>query len=477
MFKKLSVSLAVIFISTSTFGQALSTTDVKVFDWWFYTRHYPDLMKAGINTEPRARDHWLQHGIKEGRQAKNNFNVRDYLNIHPDLVAAFGQNNYTQALTHYLTFGFKEGRRTIKANTSFSFTENENLYIGNENFMLRAGSSFAGSFDSLVYKDTEIINNHDSGRLLQTAVSFDGLGECNNPTEGGRQGEMTKGSSVLVSKNLTNSFINTKVQAANWLSKGQTSVYCGNGKTSVEPVLSDTFIEKTATIGFNNDPNIIKYDVTVTNPIDHKIMQVEALTGYHQPILNHVYEMNFEDGQTIEKKFISLDGEGGDLFQNLKPAILASADQQIAIGTVALDFSNYENSQQKSEMVNNVVPRYMQFAHLVSNEKNDPTTKWSIVFTHPDAHAGKYHYQIFVVLGNLTEVKAKLYLLIQNNKKDILGKLLKSDIGEKTFDAHYYADRYPDLYKYAQYNEKLLLDHYLVFGFNEAREAGALFNG
>ena len=38
------------------------------FDWEFYVREYPDLIKAGINTREKAWKHYLTHGKKEGRR-------------------------------------------------------------------------------------------------------------------------------------------------------------------------------------------------------------------------------------------------------------------------------------------------------------------------------------------------------------------------------------------------------------------------
>ena len=38
------------------------------FDWCFYTNYYPDLRNAGINTESKARNHYIKYGIKENRR-------------------------------------------------------------------------------------------------------------------------------------------------------------------------------------------------------------------------------------------------------------------------------------------------------------------------------------------------------------------------------------------------------------------------
>ena len=37
------------------------------FDWKFYLDLYPDLKKAGINTQEKAYQHYINHGKNEGR--------------------------------------------------------------------------------------------------------------------------------------------------------------------------------------------------------------------------------------------------------------------------------------------------------------------------------------------------------------------------------------------------------------------------
>jgi hypothetical protein len=50
---------------------------------------------------------------------------------------------------------------------------------------IASSPAFAGAISSLTWKDKEFIDRRDHGRELQSAASFDGLGECFNPTEAG----------------------------------------------------------------------------------------------------------------------------------------------------------------------------------------------------------------------------------------------------------------------------------------------------
>ncbi|MDB5036802.1 MAG: hypothetical protein JWQ35_330 [Bacteriovoracaceae bacterium] len=52
---------------------------------------------------------------------------------------------------------------------------------------IRTSNQFAGAIYSLTWAGKEFINHDDHGRELQSAISFDGYGECLNPTEAGHQ--------------------------------------------------------------------------------------------------------------------------------------------------------------------------------------------------------------------------------------------------------------------------------------------------
>ena len=79
-----------------------------VFDASFYGFIYGDL--RGMSEEG-LYSHWINHGIREGRQASIMFDPKYYLENNGDLKAAFG-NNYEAALNHFKTCGLKEGRKS-----------------------------------------------------------------------------------------------------------------------------------------------------------------------------------------------------------------------------------------------------------------------------------------------------------------------------------------------------------------------------
>src|SRR4051812_29750731 len=57
--------------------------------------------------------------------------------------------------------------------------------FGNNQLVVSTSNRNAGAISSVVYRGIEHIDQTDHGRELQSAVQFDGLGECWNPTEAG----------------------------------------------------------------------------------------------------------------------------------------------------------------------------------------------------------------------------------------------------------------------------------------------------
>ena len=86
-----------------------------VYSFEYYIGKYPDLNAAFANDPAGALQHFLTYGIKEGRQAHENFNILAYKNNYADLRAAFGDNNKAY-VDHYISSGITENR------TANSFT-------------------------------------------------------------------------------------------------------------------------------------------------------------------------------------------------------------------------------------------------------------------------------------------------------------------------------------------------------------------
>src|SRR5918992_2143889 len=74
-------------------------------------------------------------------------------------------------------------RQTGAASISSSF--------GGSDIVITATGRVAGAIHSLRWRGKEFVNSYDHGRQIQSASSFDGLGECYNPTEAGSEADGT----------------------------------------------------------------------------------------------------------------------------------------------------------------------------------------------------------------------------------------------------------------------------------------------
>jgi len=76
------------------------------FDWKFYIAQYPDLQRAGINTEEKALCHWNKYGKKEKRCCSNNVIADNpiYISLGGACNVKHQIDKYTQETqeTHFL---------------------------------------------------------------------------------------------------------------------------------------------------------------------------------------------------------------------------------------------------------------------------------------------------------------------------------------------------------------------------------------
>jgi hypothetical protein len=86
-------------------------TETNFFDAQYYQNKYPDLKAAFGNDYYKLYEHYINFGIKEGRQASAVFNPKYYLLNYEDLYSTFtGSDKYVQALNHFMNIGIYEGR-------------------------------------------------------------------------------------------------------------------------------------------------------------------------------------------------------------------------------------------------------------------------------------------------------------------------------------------------------------------------------
>jgi len=80
-----------------------------VFSSYYYLSHNPDLARSIGDNKEALLDHFIEYGMKEGRQGNSEFNVQAYKAMYPDLQAAFG-DDLPAYYQHYIEYGKKEGR-------------------------------------------------------------------------------------------------------------------------------------------------------------------------------------------------------------------------------------------------------------------------------------------------------------------------------------------------------------------------------
>jgi M6 family metalloprotease-like protein len=112
-------------LSEKTESQVPSDKDVTIeipniditpflFDATYYADRYVDLKRAYGYDETALKNHYYNHGIKEGRSASPCFDPVYYLNKYGDLLKAYGATNYEAAYNHFVNYGIKEGRQGSK---------------------------------------------------------------------------------------------------------------------------------------------------------------------------------------------------------------------------------------------------------------------------------------------------------------------------------------------------------------------------
>src|SRR5436190_18622998 len=105
----------------------------------------------------------------------------------------------------------------------------------------------AGAVCSIVYDGHEFVNDHDHGRQMQVAWSYNDLGGAYNPTEAGSDDDFKKPSS-------TSELLGVRVDAASLVTVSHPAYWMGPRKgRNTDAVTKDT-LTKTITLGYGNDP-------------------------------------------------------------------------------------------------------------------------------------------------------------------------------------------------------------------------------
>ena len=129
-------------------------------------------------------------------------------------------------------------------------------------------------FVPLPWRDKEFIDDYDHGRQLQSAVSFDNLGEVFNPTEAGSS-DQDDGINPSPSSSILMGYWNTEKVLA-------TQTNMAFFRPYNRQKVSNYILNKTVTLGAHGLPHVIQYSTQFTLPEEsafgHGIFEV--VTGY-----------------------------------------------------------------------------------------------------------------------------------------------------------------------------------------------------
>ena len=79
----------------------------------YYVSKYSDIKKAFGSDDKAVLQHFINYGMKEGRQGSAEFDVEFYKSKYKDLQNAFGNNKKSYYL-HYIDCGKRENRVGVK---------------------------------------------------------------------------------------------------------------------------------------------------------------------------------------------------------------------------------------------------------------------------------------------------------------------------------------------------------------------------
>ena len=265
---------------------------------------------------------------------------------------------------------------------------------GHSEILITTTSRLAGAIHSLTWNGKEFVNSADHGRQIQSASNFDAgtpfTPETFNPTEAGsvRDGAGPKSSSRLLHLIAKGHELQTTNQMAFWLAPDEKSQ---GHPAKNSTVLSDHLLTKRVRIGYKQLPHVIQYDVTFGVPVGekHSYAQFEAVTGYMPPEFETFWKFN---PQSRELEPLD-DGPG----EQPHPVVLATTSGSHAMGVFSPDQPSWGFED----------AGYGRFRFV-----DEKVVKWNCVFRKRDTMngiaPGDYSFRNFVVVGDLTTVKASL---------------------------------------------------------------------
>ena len=151
--KRISIIMSVLYVATLlSVINVLQVEAASKFDTIYYALTYPDVLAVFGTDQQMLLNHYLEHGINEGRlpyegaeagvavsgiaDPSETFDPEYYATAYTDVAAVFGTNRQA-LLNHYLEYGIYEGRlpyagavsNTASGNTTGGLADTGNTFI------------------------------------------------------------------------------------------------------------------------------------------------------------------------------------------------------------------------------------------------------------------------------------------------------------------------------------------------------------
>lgn len=273
-----------------------------------------------------------------------------------------------------------------------------------------------GAIESLTWKGKEFINSADHGRLMQSASSFNKLGECYNPTEAGSTYDKRgKSSSQLIQFSAEGNRLTSTSRPAYWRNcvrdkdRRATSARADSSTPRLLQSIggeeefskpSDHTFSKDVTIGFEGHPNIIVYKVTFQIPDSYPFTQAvfEPLTAYMptSTVSEFFRYAPLGKARCSWPEMCRLPDAPKGHSQTL-PLILSSADGEYAMGIYSPDVAFAAGSRARENFYNFF--------------SSPAVVKWNVTAVRDNPSAGEYSFTEYVVVGSKEQVKDGIDLL------------------------------------------------------------------
>lgn len=198
---------------------------------------------------------------------------------------------------------------------------------------------YGGAIRSLKLRDHEFVNDpvrigaEDHGLQLQSDISFDGYGECLNPTQAGSNPRMAViETSETKAAFKTDDAIYTSALMGYWLEPGwnygRACLYHPERTTAVNTTrTSNVLLQANYTLGYGNLDNVLTVNSTFNVPDAHDRADGETIFFAYLEFTNAEY-INVTTGVTTP----AISG-----FQQYSPIIMYTADEQYAVGIYSKD--------------------------------------------------------------------------------------------------------------------------------------------